>query len=311
MNAKSVTIIGLSLSLCACFVGTGEKDKLRNPIANTGISMGLQVNLPLDSTQATNAATIYKNGVRQPLVGGDFFSASSVNYGDSAVLKSLQNLAGDYQGYVEILDSNDQVIIETVFDPERAREDRWYPVDELLINPGPNEDLVGYAETFSFPSPLENLSIGQTAYTSRLEDIDLMWTPADGDQMTVNAIVTCYNGQEGSISYPIFFVLGDDDGASSALKVGEIIPNTNIIDAVVNIQQEVAAIIAASIISTATYGLIDVTDIPLQTFQTTSCNVNLTVFREIGFDLPTGVAGGFAISSSSDTVSFDYYPGGI
>ena len=143
MRAKLLIPVVATWILASCFSGSGEKDNLRDPITNTGISLGLQVNLPLQSTTAYAVTAFYKEGVRQPLVGGDFFLASSENQGDSAVLKSLENLSGDYQGSLAVLDEFDQVIVATVYDPQRAREDRWYPTDELLVDPGPNRDLLG------------------------------------------------------------------------------------------------------------------------------------------------------------------------
>ncbi|MDX1693515.1 MAG: hypothetical protein R3208_07105 [Ketobacteraceae bacterium] len=297
----------VALLLAACFTGTGEKDQLRNPIAGSGISLGLQVNLPLGATRANAAAAIYEDGVRQPLVGGDFFVASSINQGDYSILKSLQNLSGDYEGSLNVLDENDQVIIATEYDPERAREDRWYPVDQLLIDPGPNEDLVGYSETFSFPQPLQNLAINQNEFTSRADNITLTWEAGDGDQITSNAVVTCYSEGGKRYTYPIFNVLADDDG-SYTLQVRDIIPNESIVNAVATLTHEVLTILSAAILEVVTYGLVDARDIPLSSFQLSYCDVDLTVFREVGFQLPMGVAGGFAIASTSDSVRFTYRP---
>ena len=89
------TLLGVGLLLAACG-GTGKQDTLRDPVSQTGISVGLQVNLPRNASSADAAATIFKNAQRQPLVGGDFFMARSTV--DDAVLKSVENLSGDYLG---------------------------------------------------------------------------------------------------------------------------------------------------------------------------------------------------------------------
>lgn len=310
--ASVATTIAVTLCMTACFSsGTGNKDRLRNPVSATGISVGLQVNLEEGRAEANAAASIYKNGVRQPLVGGDFFSATSMNDGDSAVLRSIENLGGSYVGQVGVMDGDDQVLIATEFDPERAREDRWYPVDELLVNPGPNEDLVGYQETFGFPEPLEGLSINQTTFTQRSDDVVVSWTPAadaTGMQITSNSVVTCYSTSGRSYSYPSFDVLNvlDTDNGTITLRVGDIIPSELVLETVFNLVLEVYTIISAAILETYTFGLFDSSDIEPDTFTLDRCDVEMTVFREVGFELPEGVEGGFAIGSSSDTISYTY-----
>lgn len=297
--------------LAACFGGTGKADKLRNPVSATGISLGLQVNLEAGREEANAAASIYKDGVRQPLVGGDFFSATSQDDGDSNVLRSIENLGGSYVGTVGVLDRDDLVTIATEYDPERAREDRWYPVDELLVDPGPNEDLVGYEETFSFPADMENLGINQTNFVSRNDDIVLTWTPvadATGMQITSNSVATCYSTSGRSYSFPRFEVLNllDTDDGTVALRVGTIIPSEVVVNTVFNLVLEVYTIISAAILETYTFGLFDSSDIEPDTFTLAYCDVEMTVFREVGFELPDDVEGGFAIASSSDTISYTY-----
>ena len=311
-NSKALIAVVATFLLASCFDGNGEKDNLRDPISDTGISLGLQVNLPLNSTTAQAVAAIYKDGTRQPLVGGDFFLASSENQGDSAVLKSLENLSGDYQGALNVLDEFDQIIIATVYDPQRAREDRWYPTDQLLVDPGPNEDLVNYSETFSFPALLENLTINQQEFSARSDMINLAWTSAgnldpEEIQMSSNAVITCYGVDGSTVSYPRFNVLGTDDG-SATLDVGDFIPNVNILNAVATLQAEVLTIISAALLEVVTFGLVDSRDIPLATFELAYCTVDVTVFREQGFALPDQVSGGFAIASTSDNVRFTFRP---
>lgn len=308
--SRALALVPLCALSASCFQGTGEQDELRDPIAQTGISVGLQVNLPAGSTNADAAATIYKDAVRQPLVGGDFFLAQSTV--DEAVLKSLENLSGDYHGRFAVENAAQPVMLSTVYDPVRAREDRWYPVDQLLIDPGPNEDLVGYQASLSFPDPLANLRINgarSAVFTNpnRSDSIALTWTAGDGDQMTSNAVVTCRDGSGRTYTYPRFNVLGADDGSASLL-VSSIIPNTNIINAVATLQHELVTLVTAALLEYYTYGLVSARDIPLSTFVVQSCSVDLTIFRETGFDLPVNVEGGFAIGSTSDTVQFTFQP---
>lgn len=303
---RAGTLLGAGLLLAACG-GTGKQDELRDPVSQTGISVGLQVNLPRDALSADAAATIFKNAQRQPLVGGDFFMARSTV--DDAVLKSLENLSGDYLGRVAVAGPTDPVTLSTEYDPIRAREDRWYPVDELLIDPGPNPDLVGYSGEILFPAPLEITSARNTTYASRSDNIALTWTPGNGQQMTSNAVVTCVDASGRSYRYPRFNVLGNVDSAGTfTLQVNDIIPNTNIINAVATFVHEVSTLITVALLEYYSYGLVSVRDVPLATFVVQHCDVDLTVFREIGYPLPQNVSGGFVIGSTSDTVRFRYQP---
>lgn len=314
VRTKHLITLSMAGLLGACFGGTGEQDTLRDAPSATGISLGLQVNLARDASTADSAATIFKDGARQPLVGGDFFIArSSV---DDAVLKSLENLSGDYSGRLNVQGEGDTVTISTEYDPIRAREDRWYPVDQLQIDPGPNPDLVGYTSEVIFPAPLEITSARTATYTDPDDDIVLTWTAGSSDQMTANAIVTCSDASNKTYTFPVFNVLGSSqnsnnpDGAGTyTLQVSDIIPNTNIIEAVATFQHEVATIITAALLEYYTFGLISATNIPLSTFQVESCDVQLTVFRENDYseNLPDGV-GGFIVGSTSDTVTFRFVP---
>ncbi|MCG8317478.1 MAG: hypothetical protein MI976_30035 [Pseudomonadales bacterium] len=303
-------LVVFSVFLSACFTGN-SKDNLREPPAPEGISLELQVNLANGSTTADVAAAIYKDAVRQPLVGGDFFIAETRNAEDYVVLKSLQNLSGDYHGELSVSDNNDVVSVSTEYDPEVAREDRWYPVDELLVDPGPNEELIGFGNSFGFPEIVE-ASLGQSVYSSRAEPILLSWNPGSGDQMRAVSLVTCYGADGESYSYPRVTVLGvDDDGEANndgddSLLVSHVIPNETIANAIISFYEEVATIIALSILETYTFGLIDAKNIPLNSFVLTSCDVDLTLFREV--EIESSLDGGHEIASTSDTVSFTFQP---
>ncbi|MCG8668748.1 MAG: hypothetical protein MI867_04995 [Pseudomonadales bacterium] len=306
---KRLGVLGLTVALASCF-GGGESDKLRNGVSQEGISLGLQADLPSDSLNINVVASIYEDGARQPLVGGDFFIASS--HIDDDRLTSLENLSGDYKGTVEIASVDDIVTVETVYDPERAREDRWYPSDELYYDPGPNEALVGYGDDFEFPDRLTNVAISSASFSSRSDDVSVTWDAGTADQASLSAVVTCVDGDD-EISYPFFTAIGNDDG-SHTFDVGDVIPNELIVNAVGTIEAEIATILAALYLNLLIPGLVDASDIPLDTFDMDYCDVNLTLFREEGLTLPDGVEGGFVISSSSqqigDDYSFRYTPGG-
>lgn len=295
---------GSTLLLVAC-MGSGKKDELRTPVSQTGISVGLQVNLAQGANQANTVASIYQDGKRQPLVGGDFFMARSTIDSQGAVLKSVENLSGDYLGAVPVRGADDVVTLSTEYDPERAREDRWYPVDQLMVDPGPNPDLVGYSGEVQFPAPLAITSADNAVYDHRDDPIVLRWTPGDGQQMNTNALVTCTDTGNRTYRFSQSIVLGNVDGAGThTLRVRDLIYNNGGANALLH---ELFSIVSSAIIQYQTFGYINTSRLLPASFTLDYCDVDLTLFRERGFDLPENV-GGFAIGSTSDTIHFRFQP---
>ena len=306
-SAISGILLISPLLLTGCSFGTDETDQLRTPPAPQGISVGLQVNLPADSLTTDAVASIYEDGKRKPLVGGDFFLVAAA--GADAMLISEENLSGIYSGQIDVANEYASVTLSTVHDPLRARQDRWYPVDELLIDPGPDEDLVGYSETITFPARLENLTTDASIYTNYNNNIILSWDADNGDQMNSLAVVTCHGNNHQSHTFPKYNVLGDVDmDGSYTLQVNDIIPEFAYIETVASFYLDIITVITAHILNIASFGLIDIDNEPGIRFEITSCDVALTVFREIAFPLPENVAGGYAISSTSNTVRFRFEP---
>ncbi|PIE40856.1 MAG: hypothetical protein CSA49_06370 [Gammaproteobacteria bacterium] len=307
---RRATVLFACCTLASCFSG-GSTDNLRGEISPTGTALALQVNLANGSNQASAVASIYIDEEKKALVGGDFFTAYTDQ--ENSRLYAVENLSGNYKGDVGVQPGNPVVTIETKYDPEMAREDRWYPVDELLVDPGPNEALVGYSQEFIIPQPLTGLTINNDEFNNRNDSVVLNWDAGDGDQMTFNAIVSCTDGQSDFV-YSRFYVLPDganaDDGEYT-LPVGEIIDNEFSIDLLATLQRELSTIVAYVVLEYATAGLVKVSDLvnanqSVDVFSMESCKVDLTLFREVGESLPEGVSSGFAISSSSDSTSFTY-----
>lgn len=311
---RGVTLCVCCLLLASCFAGGGSSDNLRGNISSTGTALALQVNLQQGSDEASAAASIYIDGEKQALVGGDFFTAETEE--ESSRLYSVENLSGNYQGDVMVNDMNPVVTIQTEYDPIVAREDRWYPVDELLVDPGANEQLVGYSQEFEMPEAITGLSVNSAEFTDRSDNVVLSWDAGTADQMTFNAIVNCTDGEDEFI-YSRFYVLpgaGAADDGEYTLTLGEVIQNETVIDFFATLQREVATIISYVVLEYVTLGVVNISDLvaasePVDVFTMQSCDVDLTLFREVGESLPTEVTSGFAISSSSDSVSFTYRRG--
>ncbi|RLT89067.1 MULTISPECIES: hypothetical protein [unclassified Ketobacter] len=291
-------------ALTACY--SGESDSLRAPVSNEGVSVTIQANLPAGLLQANVAASYFQDGRKAALVGGDIIVAESDT--DSSILRSLQNLSGDYSTVVDFSDATAGIEFAVDFDPVAARADRWYPVDELLVDPGPGE-LVGYRTQVAFPeaivlsSPLSN-----EIYTTRSQEIVLSWTSSpDTEQTRFTSVQTCFSGSR-EVQWGTSDILSSADPGSHTVSVGELIPSTNFITQVTNTLSALSVIIVGSILETYSFGLIGRQDIKIETFDLEYCTLSLTVFREVGNDLGADISGGFAIGSTSDTVTVEYRP---
>ncbi len=301
MKRTLVTVLAVGVSACA---QNNSDDKLRDPVPETGVAANIQVNIPSDQLKAAIAASVYKDRVKQPLVGGDVFVAVSDN--DNQVLRSIENLSGNYQGIIDVSSQGDPVEVNIVHDADAAREDRWYPYETLQVDPGPGP-LVGYTATVIAPAPVYiNSPQEGSLYHDRSDEILLTWDPADGQQMRISSRVTCTDGHS-SLTYGISSVLGEDDG-SETLTVGSIIPNEAFINPIVDVFAELSMVIVATVLDAVTFGLINGSALTLENFDLTSCTIDLTLFREVDGQLDAAYSGGYAIGSTSDTVTITYQP---
>ena len=304
IRAKKLMLLPVLLSLCSCY--TGSSDSLRDPVSQEGVSATVHADLPYQSNVVSVAASFYKDGEKQPLVGGDIITAASDN--DTAILRSLENLSGNYLAQLEVSDSSAGVDFTIVHDPEAARQDRWDPLDELMVDPGPGE-LVGYGTGINFPEPLVlDAPLSNEIYTSRTQDIILNWTTSPStEQIRLTTVQTCYSGDR-SLQWGTSSILGTTDTGTHTVSVASLIPSTNFVNAVSNFIDQLSLIIVSAIVDAYSFGLVSTKDISIESFQLEHCAISLTVFREISNELGAGISGGYAIGSTSDTVTVNFRP---
>ncbi|MCP5015866.1 MAG: hypothetical protein GY938_11455 [Ketobacter sp.] len=303
---RSCFVVFVSLLCASCY--TGSNDSLRNPVSQQGVSATIQANLPFGAMEAQVAASLYKDGRKQALVGGDIVVASSDNGLHSSILRSIENLGGDYIANIQVDDSGQGVEFAVEHDPVAAREDRWYPVDELLVDPGPGE-LVGYTFDVNFPSEIMLTSpLPTDTYTSRGQTIALNWnTETDGDQIRLTSVQTCFSGDQ-SVQWATSTIINSTDTGSHDISVGSLIPSTTVVNAISDFFQQISVMIVSSVLEAYTFGLVSADDIDLGSYNLDYCTISLTVFREISNDLGADISGGYAIGSASDTVTVRYEP---
>lgn len=201
------SVFFLAYLLTGCEVDGG--DNLPG-VTDQGLFMYTETNRHETEETAQVAAAVYKDGVAVNLVAGDVFEARTATA--RVLLKDRGFYAGSYAASLPVDDTAQDVFLNVVHEPVEAREDRWYPVDLVNIDPGPGE-LVGKSSTVSFPPGVTITGpLADSVYTRIDEDIDLGWVAIGaGDNMRVLAAVECTDGLSSS-SYGTMVDIIDDDG---------------------------------------------------------------------------------------------------
>jgi hypothetical protein len=296
-----VLLLGV-LMLAGCF--SSSQDKLRQRLPDQGVSAVIQIDLPDGASHAQVAATVVKDRLPVPLVAGDVFKASSD--AETVILRAIDNLDGDYRGMVAVPNPALPLAVNIAHDALGAREDRWYPVDQLLVDPGPGE-LVGYDAQVILPQALVISSPqADEVYTDRSDVINLSWLPGDGEQMRLGAVLSCGDAQQ-QFRYATSRVLGTDDGQAE-LRIGDLVPDSSVVEPVVDVFTRLAVVLMAALLEYTTLGLLDGSDWHPPSFTLTYCDIALTLFREKTGTLAAEFDGGYAVGSRSVNVAIRYEP---
>lgn len=172
-----------------------------------GLVMYAEANLHESQDTAQIAAAVYRDGEPVALVAGDVFEAQTAT--QRVLLKDSGYYDGSYAASL-VIDVAQDLFFNVVHEPIEAREDRWYPIDMLNIDPGPGE-LVGKSATVSFP-PVVTITgpVSGAIYTSINDIVELSWVAiGEGDTMQVLSLVSCSDGLASS-SYSTVVELADD-----------------------------------------------------------------------------------------------------
>ena len=201
------SVLFLAYLLTGCEVDGG--DNLPG-VTDQGLFMYTETNRHETEETAQIAAAVYKDGVAVNLVAGDVFEARTATA--RVLLKDRGFYAGSYAASLPVDDTVQDIFLNVVHEPVEAREDRWYPVDLVNVDPGPGE-LVGKSSTVSFPPGVTITGPpADSVYTRIDEEIDLSWVAiGTGDNMRVLAAVECTDGLSSS-SYGTMVDIIDDDG---------------------------------------------------------------------------------------------------
>ncbi|GMR01313.1 MAG: hypothetical protein BMS9Abin19_0684 [Gammaproteobacteria bacterium] len=179
-------------------------------VPDLGLFMFVEVNRHETEDSAQVTAAVFKDGQPVDLVGGDVFEARTAV--ERVLLKDKGRFTGSYATSLPVDNSVQEILINVVHEPVAAREDRWYPVDILNIDPGPGE-LVGKSAAVSFPPAVIITGPSMaTEYVSINDVIDLSWVAIGaGDTMRVLSAISCTDKLANS-TYGTVVDIVDDDG---------------------------------------------------------------------------------------------------
>lgn len=204
-----ISIMASVISACEIEVNTNVPDV---PPEGRFAAVGANQHSGVPSVQV--GVAIFDDGTPVKLVGGDVVQASTVN--DSVLLLEDGFYNGSYAASLPNATNLNQVDLLMVHEPLEARQDRWYPVDLLQIDPGPGE-FVGASATLTLPPVPLNVVTSSTNFTSINDSFDITWAAeAAGDIMKIRSAVSCTNGTKIS-TYGTEAVLASelDDGTEN------------------------------------------------------------------------------------------------
>ena len=308
---KRLHISGLCASLLLLSgCPTGSTSNSQSSQFNDGLTANIQANIHENEESAKVVAAAYQDGVRINLIAADVFEATTATKG--VLLKSVNVHTGDYIGTLPIDDKDQPVTITIQHKPIEAREDRWYPIDILNVDPGPGE-LVGRFATVSFPPELDLLGpSNNTIYIDRDDNINITWTPSgDDDFIRLSAAVSCSNNS-AELSYGLSYDVDNDDGLYS-IAMNKLVYNDSITAIALAFVEHITRIFLAATIDVLTFGLINESDLINSSIdiETANCDINLTLIREREGSLDPEFDGGVALGSTSASTTILYRPNGI
>jgi len=219
---NTLVILLLSLLISACDI---EFNNNLPDIPPEGRFAVVAANQHTNIPSVEVAIALFDDGTPVSLVGGDVVQASTSE--DSILLLDNGVYNGSYAASLPNAANFDQIDFLIVHEPIAARQNRWYPADLLLIDPGPGE-LVGASASITLPPALLNLLADNTDFNSINDSLNLSWAPESaGDIMKVRSAVSCTDGSS-TYTYATEAALQDDtDNGAENIGLNQFIYDIN------------------------------------------------------------------------------------
>jgi len=302
---KMLIIVAILTTLSGCDF---ESNNNLKDVPDLGLFIYLEANRHQNNEEAQVAAAVFNDAQPINLVGGDVFQAHTDT--NNTLLKKSGFYTGSYSGSLPVNDLDTELAVTIVHEPIQAREDRWYPIDLVNVDPGPGE-LVGHTATATFPPPVAILTPQPAIPFSSIDDtIELNWIASTGgDTMFVRAATTCDNGLVIS-TYGTEVAVGADDGIESIAMTSFIFDTADEFP-VLDFISDIALYTLQQILNDLSAGKIDpdffALKIPANPIES-ECEIRMFLFRQRLGTFDTAFDSGSVIGSTSSEMTIYYSP---
>jgi len=222
---RRVARVSIVFALCAITLATlsgcgAEVDDNYDNVLPQGKLIAVEANQHDGAEEVQVAAALFIDGKSIKAVGGDLFKAA--NGSSEVLLRDRGPSVGSYAASMPIDDLDQGIEISIVHEPLEARDERWYPIDLINVDPGPGELVGPVATAFLPPGVTITGPVALSEYTNLGDLVDLTWVDAgEGDTMVLRTTVSCTDGLAVT-TYGTENRLGVDDGIE-VLKISEFI----------------------------------------------------------------------------------------
>ena len=277
-------------------------------VPELGLFMYAEANQHEAEDTAQIVAAFFRDGQPIDLVGGDVLEVRTAT--DRILLKERGFYVGSYAASLPVDSSVQNVFFNVVHEPVEAREDRWYPVDLINIDPGPGE-LVGKSATVSFPPAVTITGPAMfTVYNTIDSFIDLTWVAGgEGDTMRVLSAVNCTDGLAVS-TYGTVVEIADDDGIET-IALDKFIYDLNDNSPVIKLILDAARALLQELLNDLSAGNIDPDFLVRQAEANpvnSICEIRLFLQRQRDGQFDASFDSGRVVGSRSAEVVVDYVP---
>jgi len=247
-----LTVCAITLAILS---GCGiEVDDNYDDVPTQGKVIAVEANQHDGAEEVQVAAALFIDGKSVKAVGGNLFKAA--NGSSEVLLRDRGPVKGSYAASLAIEDLGQGIEISIVHEPLEARDERWYPIDLMNVDPGPGELVGPVATAFLPPGVTITGPVALSEYTNLNDLVDLTWVDAgEGDTMVLRTTVSCTDGLAVT-TYGTEKMLGDDDGIES-LMISEFIADLDEISPILNFIRNEAQAMMQELLDKLSNGNID------------------------------------------------------
>ena len=296
----------LAGSLTACEV---EVDNNVPGVPPTGLFAAVGANQHSGEDSVQVATAIFSEGEPINLVGGDVVQASTAN--DSILLLERGFFNGSYAANLPNSANLDQIEFAIVHEPIEARQNRWYPVDLINVDPGPG-DLVGGSAIIELPPEPKITTPSGSIFTSINDIFDINWVPLSaGDIMHVRSAITCDNGIKSSTYGTEATLTDESDDGIEGLRLDQFIYDLTNNDPGIDFILGEARAMLAELLTKLSNGTIDesfLANLAPVNPVTSECEIRLFLFRQRPGSFASATTNGTIFGSRSAEVTITYNP---